>query len=71
MGLNYSNCQKCHKPFLYVGDVLDWGKGQEPYCTCGEIIPVPSQSYMSSIERRLAELEAERGENRKTYQDNG
>ena len=29
-------CEKCGKPFVYVGDVPDGGfmEGLEPYCTC-------------------------------------
>jgi hypothetical protein len=32
-----ANCEKCHKPHAYVGDVPEggWIPGQEPYCTCG------------------------------------
>ena len=31
-------CNKCGKPFTYVGDVPrnGWQKGQAPYCECGE-----------------------------------
>ena len=39
--LSYSNhsnvnCEKCGKPYIYVGDVPQGGFpiGQEPYCTC-------------------------------------
>lgn len=34
-----STCDKCHKPFQFVGDVPDggWPVGQGPYCTCGWI----------------------------------
>lgn len=30
-------CEKCGKPFTYVGDYPPngWQKGFEPYCTCG------------------------------------
>ncbi len=30
-------CDKCGKPFIYVGDIPDggWKVGHEPYCTCG------------------------------------
>lgn len=38
-GYNSGNgrCEKCCKPFVYVGDVPDGGfiEGTEPYCTCG------------------------------------
>jgi len=29
-------CDRCSKPFVYVGDVpkSGWEKGQEPFCTC-------------------------------------
>lgn len=37
-GYNSGNgrCEKCGKPFVYVGDVPDGGfmEGLEPYCTC-------------------------------------
>ena len=31
-------CDKCGKPYIYVGDVPPYGftKGQEPYCTCNQ-----------------------------------
>jgi len=31
-----SHCDKCGKPFIYIGDVPPGGftKGLEPYCTC-------------------------------------
>jgi ssDNA-binding Zn-finger/Zn-ribbon topoisomerase 1 len=30
-------CEKCGKPFIYIGDTPYGGfiKGTEPYCTCG------------------------------------
>lgn len=33
-----STCPKCHKPYIYYGDVPEggWTKGSEPYCTCSE-----------------------------------
>jgi len=34
---NTSNlCNKCGKPYTYVGDALNYPKGQEPWCTCCE-----------------------------------
>jgi len=35
---NDGRCEKCGKPFVYVGDVPLGGftKGLEPYCTCNQ-----------------------------------
>jgi len=41
-GTTYYNhiCDKCGKPYCYVGDIPQggWTPGFEPYCTCGTII---------------------------------
>jgi len=46
---NYNGiCNKCGKPFTYVGDIPEQGftVGCEPYCTCGtEICAKCGQRY--------------------------
>jgi len=40
-------CNKCGKPFTYVGDIPNggWAIGQEPFCTCGVIKCVADPNY--------------------------
>ena len=40
-------CPKCHKPYVYIGDVPEkgWPKGQEPICTCDQKKTTQSPPY--------------------------
>jgi hypothetical protein len=65
-GTSNNFCSKCGKPFIYIGDVFDYSKGQEPWCTCNQNTEKECAGFPTAddkIVELLAQVKALKAEN--------